>query len=254
MAWADAAAAKAKASGAYVQVPCMCKMFDVPEELCSHCVRARALFEKGEDDAGKSAYAKKAFFGWVQLIRHSGNPELNGAFRLMHFPVRPVTRLLEKCSVADESLRWPTPTDLDAGHQLVFSKKKGAQYPDYEIDYIAEQLEPLRSKWEQLKDRLRSPLFPANVLYVRKTSPEFIFKYNSDMKEGDTLRFRLLPAAGNEELFPLGLLWLHNVQAPSDLDMAWESVQWDATRVDEVREIVGMRDGDTGGVDDGLPF
>ncbi len=252
--WNGAGEFSRKMGGKGQQVPCMYKLAGI--EGCPHCAKAAKLFEAKKDDEGRKAYFKKAFYGYAKIIAPPASaPEKAGKICLVNFPQRPVENIMKRVQHTDEDLRWPVPTDLETGGIIILSKTKGdGDFPNYAADYVNTPQPIPADKWETIGKRLCNVTdalaLTQKVFTLDKT---FMFSPREDMKEGETVRLRLLPVPGDENTVPFGMIFTHYVAAPTPWDKAWEEVKWNPERLKEVIGMLGEScpsDGDAGGDED----
>lgn len=243
--WNGAGDFSRKMGGKGQQVPCMYKIAGI--DGCPHCAKAAKLFEAKKDDDGRKAYFKKACYGYAKvLVAPASSPEYAGKICLVNFPQRPVENIMKRVQHTDEDLRWPVPTDLETGGIIVLSKTKGdGDFPSYTADYINTPQPVPVDKWATIGKRLCD--VTDTLALTRKVftlDKAFMFSPRENMKEGETVRLRLLPVPGNEDTVPFGLTFTHYVPALTPWDKAWEEVKWDPERLKDVLGMLGEDIGD----------
>lgn len=245
--WQGADEFKRKAGGKGEKVPCMFKLFGI--EGCPHCATAKRLFDAKDEDAGRKAYWKKQLYAVVQMLDCPDKNKVNKIL-LSELPSRQVDHILKKVQEEDADTRWPTPTDLDTGRMLVFSKDKGNdEYPVYSVDIIDKVIPIDRAWWEATKVKLPRVDDNLNLLRCAKGfSSDFMFSPSGDMKEGEKAKFRLLPVPFDEQSVPFGCLFMHYVPALTAWDKAWMDVNYDPAKLADVQRALGMAVG--GGADE----
>lgn len=244
--WNGADEFKNKAGGKGDKVPCMTKMFGI--EGCPHCATASRFFDEDKEKEGRAAYWKKQLYGLVVMNECPDKNKIN-KIQLMNFPSRQVEYILKKVQDPDQDTRWPVPTDLAEGRLLVLSKDKGqGEFSEYGISLV-DRTAPLSLEWwNGTKGQLvRVDNDLALVQAVKTYDAAYTFQPSQDMKDGDKVKFRLLPIPDNENAVPFGCIFIHYVQAPTPWDKAWAEVRYDPAREAEVRAKLGLAQASSGG-------
>ena len=249
MSWDGTNKLKAEMEGKTELAPCLSRDPAFAIQGCPHCAAAKILFDQNREKEGRRAYVKKFPYSFAHFLT-PGKPQSNKIV-LLQWPVRCAKHILEKVEAPDPDMRWDHPDDLVKGRALVLSKKKGAEFSEYAVEMVGPPIS-IEQHWPAMQNAMFDIHDHVAMLRnLRDLPADRKFIPVSDMKEGETVKLRMLPVKGRPNYIPITTMFFHYAQNPHAWDQAWAAVNWDKAREAEVRAKIPA---DSGVVPAGDPY